>query len=292
MNAVLESKKGGKLKSEDAIVADVRVTDEHGRVIKAFTAKDQLITNFTEQFPEPVAKALVGKSQNESVEVEVENERKNEQGEVVSKKDVFAVAIKEVKRVVLPELDDEFAKDLGEYENLEALRQQVRKELEARQKEHQHNETLVKIYQRLLEKTPFEPPLSMTKAYQAEMIRQDIQRWRRLGIDFSDAAPDKEEYLKQVASDSLKTVTISLLLGEIAKKENIEVTDEDLNNEIERIARAQNRKPLAVRAKLEAEKRLDALKEDILTNKVAKFLIDNAKVVTKPAKAASDSPAE
>jgi trigger factor len=282
-NAILESKTEGKVESEDAIVVDVRVTDEHGRVLKPFTAKDQLIADFMHYFPESVAKALLGKSAGEAVEVEVEAERKNEQGEVVSKKDAYAVAIKEVKRVVLPHLDDEFAKDLGEYENLEQLRKRVREELEAREKERQHNQVLVKIYQRLMEKSPFEPPLSMTRAYQTEMIRQDIQRWHRLGLDLSAMAPDKEEYLKQVASDSLKTVTISLLLAELAKRESIEVTEEDLDQEIERIARSQNRKPLAVRAKLEAEKRLDALKEDLLTNKVAQFLIDNAHIVKKPA---------
>jgi trigger factor len=283
VNAILESKTGGKVEPEDAIVVDVRVTDEHGRVLKPFTAKDQLIADFMQYFPESVGKVLVGKAAGDSVEIAVENERKDEQGEVVSKKDTFAIAIKEVKRVVLPKLDDEFAKDLGDYENLEQLQARVREELAEREKERQHNHVLVKIYQRLMEKVPFEPPLSLTRAYQAELIRQDIQRWRRLGLDLSDMAPDKEEYLKQVASDSLKTVTISLLLQEIAKRENITVTDEDLDKEIERIARMQNRKPLAVRAKLEAEKRLDALKEDLMTNKVAQFLIDNARIVKKPA---------
>ena len=81
----------------------------------------------------------------------------------------------------------------------------------------------------------------------------------------------------------------ALFAVELAKLENMEVTDEEVNQEIEAIAAKEGRKALAIRAALEADKKLDSLQEEILARKMDNFLLENNTVKTEPAKGADDT---
>ena len=91
-------------------------------------------------------------------------------------------------------------------------------------------------------------------------------------------ALDTDKYMEEKSEEAKKIVRILLLLQAIAKKEKIEVAEEDLNREIERMAEETGRKPLAVRAALEARKELDSVKDDILFTKVTDLFLESTKV--------------
>ena len=114
-----------------------------------------------------------------------------------------------------------------------------------------------------------------------------------MGIDLSALGQSTEGYLQNARQNSERMVKMGMLINAIAETEHLEVTDEDINKEIDRQAEESGRKPLAVRARLEAEKRLDDLKEQLLGSKVEEFLMANNSIqVVEPkpkAQAPSDS---
>ncbi len=277
-NAAYDVKKRGKVKEGDAVVLDIRVRDEHGREISEMTNTDVFFKEPSRSLPKPVCEALVDMKKGDKAEAKVERERKTPKGEIASRHDTYSLALKEIKVIQLPTLDDEFAKDVGDFQNLTELRAHINSNLEKQEVERQRSDALSKIYEHLITKVPFDAPASLVAAYQLGMIREDSERLARMGLKLSDLGEETKEYLQRKAEDSIRLVKTLLLLGEIARLEKIEVTDEDVDKEIERMAVLANRKPLAIRARLEAEKRLDMLKDDLLNEKVAQLLFSNANV--------------
>jgi len=208
----------------------------------------------------------------------VENKRHGRRGELLSEHDTYAINIRDVRRRVLPELNDDFAKDLGEFENLAAVRKQVKEDLEKNEKERQRAEALEKIYDQILESTQFETPETLVRSQQYYSIQTETQRLSRLGIQLSELPLDPDQYMKKKNEEAIRIVKRFLLLQTIAKRENITVTDEDVNKEIDRMAKESGRKPLAIRAALEARKELDSLKDNILFTKVTDMLYESAKI--------------
>jgi trigger factor len=266
------------VKEGDAVVLDVRVRDEHGREIPELTHADVFFKEPNRSLPKPVYEALLDMKKEDRAEVKLERERKNPKGEIVSRHDTYGITLKEIKVIQLPTLDDEFAKDVGDFKNLSELRTHLQANLEKQEKERQRSEALSKMYEHLIAKIPFEAPASLVAAYQIGMIREDSERLARMGLKLSDMGEEAKQYMERKAEDSTRLVKTLLLLAEIAKLQKIEATDEDVDKEIERMAVMANRKPLAIRARLEAEKRLEGLKDDILNEKVAEFLFTNANV--------------
>lgn len=277
-NATYDVKKRGKVKEGDAVVLDIRVRDEHGREVSELTHTDVFFKEPSRSLPKPVWEALLDMKKGDKAEVKIERERKTPKGETVSRHDTYSVALKEIKVMQLPTVDDEFAKDVGDFQNLKELHAHIKANLEKQEVERQRSGALSKIYEHLITKIAFDAPASLVAAYQLGMIREDSERLARMGLKLSDLGEEAKEYLERKAEDSIRLVKTLLLLGEIARLEKIEVTDGDVDKEIERMAVLANRKPLAIRARLEAEKRLDSLKDDLLNEKVAQFLFTNAKL--------------
>ena len=115
---------------------------------------------------------------------------------------------------------------------------------------------------------------------------RDSQRLQRMGLDFTALGQSTEGYLADAHVNSERFVKMNLLIAAIADKEKLEVTDADVDKEIERRAKDSGRKPLAIRARLEAEKKLDSLKEEVKVAKVEDFLIEKNTVKYVAPKAA------
>jgi trigger factor len=165
----------------------------------------------------------------------------------------YSVTVKGLKRRVLPELDDEFAKDMGEFETLEALRARVREDLEHEAKHAAEREDRGELMKQLAARLPFEAPPSMVERevdrrvedFARRLIDQNVDP-RTAGIDWNAF----RESQREVARDG---VAAALVLDEIARRERIEVPDDEIDREVERYAERTGRTPAAVRAALEKE---------------------------------------
>lgn len=279
------------VQDQDVLTVDAEVYGAQGQKLENMSRENWHLYAFREQLPPAVADLIIGKKVGEPVEAKVENKTTNRRGEEVTHLDDWKVTVKEIKRSRLPELDDEFAKDLGDYATLEDLKNKIRGELQEAEETRQRNEALGKIYQKLSELNPIDVPHSLLNAQTYQLIRQDQEQLQRYGMRLEHVIHDANQYLNDQRNSAGQMVLIGLLLDEIAKKENLSVTDEDVDKEIEKMAEKQGRKPLAVRARLEAQRQLDQFREQVGRQKINDFLLANSTVNKVPAKPKEETPA-
>lgn len=288
-NAVIEpAGEGATINPGDTIAVDIEVANEAGERIESHSRQSQLLHNFQTELPEPVAAQLVGKKVGETVTAGVESQATNRRGEPVTHTDTYTVTVREIKLSKLPELDDEFAKDLGDCATLEDLRAKTRKELEEAEALRQRNEALAKLYHQLVEKNPVDTPRSLLSEQAYRLIMEDQYQLSRMGLKLEQVIQDPNKYMADQRRNAEDMVKIQLLLDQIAKTENLQVSDEDVEQEIAEVAEKSGRKPLAVRARLEAQKQLDQFRQEVGRRKLADFLLANNtidKVAAKPAPA-------
>ena len=276
-SAVFEPKEG-PVDETDGVVLNIRVEDPQGKEIKDLGYKNTLIQYPAEYLPKEVYQALLGKEKGVGFEVKVPREHPKPEGEAAGAQDTWKLEIMEVKKRVMPRMDDEFAKDMGDFKTLEDLKTKIRSDLEKYVESHTREDAFDAIMQKIIENKPFDPPASIVEHYKRGMISDDIKRLKKMGISFQDMKLDPKQYIARKEKDADLAVKMSLLLRDIISAEKIEVTDQDLDAELVKVAEKEGRKSLAIRAKLEAEGRLEAFKEDLLNDKVKQFLLEKNNV--------------
>ena len=285
-NAVVENApEGAEVLAEDTLTLDSEVFGEQGQKMENMSKTGWSVYNITEQLPAAVAELILGKKVEETVEARVENKTTNRRGHEVVHEDTWKVTVKEIKRSRLPELDDEFAKDLGDYATLEDLKTKIRADLAEAETQREQNEAVGHIYHKLIELNPLDVPHSLVSAQAYQLIMRDRDQLARYGMRLEHVIHDPTQYMVEQENNAGEMVKIGLLLDEIAKKEELTVSDEDVDKEIEKLAEQQGRKPLAVRARLEASRQLEPFREQVKRQKLNDFLIANntvEKVEAKP----------
>ncbi|MFH0792499.1 MAG: trigger factor, partial [bacterium] len=179
-NAAYEAKAGDQFEEEDALVVDIRVEDEKGQAVGNLSREDLFLRTPKSALPEPVYKAIVGKKRGDVAEVTVDFERKNRVGEVLSKTDQYHVTLKEIKTAKLPKLDDEFAKDLGDFKDLKGLRDHIRADLERQEENRQRDEAIGRIHGKLVDLNPIRAPKTLVAAQQLDQLQGDSQMFRQM----------------------------------------------------------------------------------------------------------------
>jgi trigger factor len=276
-NAVFEPKEG-PVDETDGVVLNILVEDEKGNEIKEMGYKNALIQYPAQYLPREVYQILLGKEKGIGFEVKVPRESPKPEGGGVSAQDTWKVEIVEVKKCVLPKMDDEFAKDLGNFKTLEELKSKIRSDMESHAESHAREDAFEAIMQKIIENKSFDPPASLVEHYKRGMISEDLKRLRQIGLSFKDMKLDPEQYMSRKHKDADLSVKASFLLREVISGEKLEVADQDLEAELAKIAEKEGRKPLAIRAKLEADGQLDSFRDDLLHDKVKQLLLEKNNV--------------
>ena len=188
------------------------------------------------------------------------------------------VKVVEVKEKTLPALDDDFAKSLGEFETLEALRTELQKQLETR-REHDEQRTLQeKVVDAVIVRHEFTVPDALVMRQVAHRIEHARESVRRQGIDPERMPWDYEKLIAELRPGAEKAVRRALLLEAIADKEAIAPTDADLDAEVEKLAQASQRPTPALRRMMEKSGDLEGLRQGIRDRMTLELLVANAKV--------------
>jgi trigger factor len=284
-NAAVESLgKNAKLKEGDQVTVDVVVASSKGERLDHLCGSDREYRNYMKQLPPELAEKLTGARIGDMVEADIENKATNRKGEEIIHTDHHEITVKDIKREKLPELDDEFAKDLGDHETLDALKDEIRKELKAGEENRRKAEAVRALWEKVGELNPVDVPKSLKAQAQYNMIMQDSYQLQRMGLSLDQVVQDSDKYLTDQRSGAEQNVKIELLRSRLGEIENLGVTDVEVDAEIERIAAETDRKPLAVRARLEADKELDDFRENLANNKVNDFLFENNTIKFVPPK--------
>lgn len=188
----------------------------------------------------------------------------------------FRITLKQIRKKELPELNDEFARDLGDFQSLDELREEIRKAI-FREKDY---EAQVKAKNELVDQLVAMHDFPVPEAYIDDriehMVDGQLRSMQAQGVDISKIRIDWQKLRQNQYEQAKHDVKAALLLGKIAAAENIGATEEEIGAEIQRIARQRREPPAAVRLKLEKEGGLQTIINRIITDKTLKFLFDHA----------------
>jgi trigger factor len=189
----------------------------------------------------------------------------------------FHATLKGVRRRDLPEINDEFAQDLGDYRTVTELRDAVRRAIVA-QRQHEAQETAKnKIVDTLIDRHEFPVPEVFVERQIQSRVEQSLTAMAGQGVDPRKLKLDWNKVRETQRDKAVREVKASLLLSRIAEKETIEVTRDEVDKEVERIAR-QNREPLAAAMmKFEKDGTLGRIANHIRTEKTLNFLFEHAR---------------
>lgn len=193
----------------------------------------------------------------------------------------FRAVLKGIRRKELPELNDEFARDLGDFQNLDELREEVRKGT-AREKEYlAQQEAKGKLVEKLVDLHDFPVPEAFLDRQIEIQVEQYFRAAAARGVDPRSLKLDWGKVKESQRERASRDVKASLLLDRIADRETIEVTTDDVDREVQRIAR-QERAPVAsVRARLEKEGLLRRIVSQLRAEKTLTFLFEHARKVSE-----------
>src|SRR5215208_1975239 len=165
----------------------------------------------------------------------------------------YKVTVKELRRKALPDLDDEFAKDVGEFESLAVLRSRVRADMEADAARHAQEHVRRDLLKALAERVTFELPASLVDREIDRRLEEFARRLMEQKVDPRKAGIDWGEFREAQREAARSAVASALVLDELARRENLSVAPEDVDKEVEQFALRAGRTPAAVRAQLEKE---------------------------------------
>jgi trigger factor len=192
----------------------------------------------------------------------------------------YAVTVKAVRTRVVPALDDAFAKDLGEFETLAALRTRVEEDLLAQARHEAEHELRRDLLMQLAGRVTFEVPGTLVDREIDRRVEDFVRRLIEQQIDPMRTNVNWEEFREHQREPAENAVKSALVLDEVARRESIQATEADLEGEIQRYAERTGRAAAAVRARMETEGGLARLAAGLRREKAIDFILSRATIVT------------
>jgi trigger factor len=194
----------------------------------------------------------------------------------------YTVTVHGIKKKVLPALDDEFAKDLGEFDSLDALRVRVREDLEHEARHGAEREMRAGLMKQLAARVPFEAPASLVDREIDRRIEDFARRLMEQQVDPREAGIDWNAFRESQREAAREAVGGALALDEVARREGLEVTEEEVEREVARYGERTGRTPAAVRARLEKEGGMPRIHSGLRREKAIDFLMARATISGEP----------
>jgi trigger factor len=189
----------------------------------------------------------------------------------------FHAVLKGLRRKELPELDDEFAQELGDFRTVDELREAVRKAIFSQRQHDAQQEAKNKIVDKLVEVHDFPVPEAFVERQIKNRVEQRLRAMAEQGIDPRKLQLDWEKVKESQRDQAVKEVKASILLGKVSERESIRATRDEVDGEVEKAAR-QMRKPVAaVHVEFEKDGTLGRIASHIQTDKTLNFLFEHAR---------------
>jgi trigger factor len=204
-------------------------------------------------------------------------------GEFAGEQISFTVLVKEVKAKKLPPLDDDFAKTVGEFDALDDLKSDLRERLSGVKKELVEEQLRGAVLEQLIAASDLDPPAKLVEGEFEHRLTHFEEELKRAGLTMADYAGQANmtelEIRSEIRGQTAQSVKAELLLEEIARTQDIEVTQEDLGREVALAAAQAQRDPQEVAKELVSTGRLNAVAADIMRRKALDHVVQNVNVV-------------
>ncbi|MCP3030493.1 trigger factor [Halobacillus sp. A1] len=277
--AELVVKEDGAVEDGDTVVMDFEGFVD-GEAFEGGQAENYSLEIGSGSFIPGFEEQLVGKKTGEETDVTVTFPEEYHAEDLAGKEATFKVTIHEVKGKELPELDDEFAKDVDEeVESLDELKKKTRERLEEQKKTDAENQKRDTLVQKASENAEVEIPQSMVDTELDRMVSEFEQRLQMQGMTkdmyFQFTGQDEDALREQMQEDAGKRVKTNLTLEAIAEAENVEANEEDVNAELEKMASTYQTDVAQLTQMLGGN--TDMVKEDLKVRKAIDVLAENSK---------------
>jgi len=232
---------------------------------------------------------LIGSSPDKEVEVKVKFPDNYSKEDIAGKDALFNVVVKQIKQKDLPELDDEFVKEVSEFETLE----EMKADLQTKLLKNAEDQSKSKLEESLIETVTQASQVDVPKVLvdrQIDRMLGDLEnylRYQGVGLDqfIEMAGKSKDDLREERREEAEQRAKANLVLDAIAKKEGINVEDSELEAKIAEIAESYSDDPERVRGILQNQGRIPVMKEEIRIRKVIDLLVENAQITkVKPDK--------
>lgn len=197
--------------------------------------------------------------------------------EFAGKKVQYSVLVKDIKEKHLPELSDDFAKNIGS-ESLEALKLKVQEEMVTQAKQSAEKKAREALLDTIVERQTIDIPECMVQDELEAYARRFASSLTYQGVDVNQADIDWKKMLDEQRPHAEQTVRRSIFLDAIARQEDIEVTNEEIESELQKVAEGTNKSAASWRAQLEKEGRFEGFKQHLRRNKALDFVYRNANI--------------
>lgn len=252
-----------------------------GAQFEGGTAEGQELEIGSNRFIPGFEDQLVGKNKNEEVDVVVTFPDEYQEESLKSKEAIFKVTIHEIKEKELPELDDEFAKDVSEFDTMEEYKNSIREKLEEEFKNREEIENENNVIDNVIESCQVDIPEAMIENQLENELGEFDYKMKSQGIDlekYLQLTNSTEESLKeQLKPMAVKRVKGDLVLEAIGKAENIEVSEEDLDKELFKMADSYKQEDKEKFIKDMKKRDLSFLEKSVMNQKVIDLLMKNVK---------------
>lgn len=306
--------KGVEVKKAEAVVTDEDVENEltaarkkNGRLIDvedgAIEDGDNTIIDFTgyiddktfdggagtdyplvigsHSFIEGFEDQLIGKKKGEICDVNVTFPAEYHADELAGKPAKFVVTIKEVKRNELPELNDEFASEVSDFDTLDEYKADIRKKLQEKKEQDAKVENENNVIEKVIENAQMELPQPMVDTQAREMVENYARRLQSQGLNINDymkyTGMTPEKLMEQMRPEAEKRIKTRLVLEKVVEVENVEVSDEKLDEQINEIAASYKLEGAKLKEMM-GEREKEQIREDLKVQAAIDLLVEQAKL--------------
>ena len=306
--------KGVEVKKAEAVVTDEDVENEltaarkkNGRLIDvedgAIEDGDNTIIDFTgyiddktfdggagtdyplvigsHSFIEGFEDQLIGKKKGETCDVNVTFPAEYHADELAGKPAKFVVTIKEVKRNELPELNDEFASEVSDFDTLDEYKADIRKKLQEKKEQDAKVENENNVIEKVIENAQMELPQPMVDTQAREMVENYARRLQSQGLNINDymkyTGTTPEKLMEQMRPEAEKRIKTRLVLEKVVEVENVEVSDEKLDEQINEIAASYKLEGAKLKEMM-GEREKEQIREDLKVQAAIDLLVEQAKL--------------
>lgn len=256
---------------------DVAVIDFEGKkdgvAFEGGTAKGFSLNIGSGQFIPGFEDGVIGMKKGETKDLNLTFPAEYNNAELAGKDVVFTVTVHEIKEKVKPELNDDFAKDIDpNSKGLEDLKTKLKKGLQTEADKSTQLEAFGEILEQIVKENPFEVPYSFVKEQSDRLAFNAMNQFYQMGLNPEQVGISFEMMAQRYLAQAEEHVKQAIVINEVAKLANIAVEDEDINNFLSFHAELQGRPVEDIKKELESQMQMEAVRNDVLGDKVYKYL--------------------
>ena len=252
-----------------------------GKRFEGGKAEDYPLTIGSHTFIDNFEEQLIGKTTGEECEVNVTFPAEYHVEELKNKPAVFKVKVKEIQRKELPEANDEFASEVSDFETLDEYKADIRKKLQEKKEQDAKVENENNVIEKVVENAQMELPQPMVDTQAREMVENYARRLQSQGLNINDymkyTGMTPEKLMEQMRPEAEKRIKTRLVLEKVVEVENVEVSDEKLDEQINEIAASYKLEGAKLKEMM-GEREKEQIREDLKVQAAIDLLVEQAKL--------------